>query len=497
MQRKSPETWSWMLLTDGRWTPSPWYPSLLREFLRPVQRNILCCVYKCYVLLLHSQLYLLGLPFWVRFLRMWLFFNPTIEVVTFSLRGWCMLGVLLTAFTHLGCLFRLICQNPSWMWISGSFESMRWNACVLRLDLSLYCHLKEFWGNGVGTHVHSKGKIPPTGSLEEDQTHDATSRRSVSQTHYWLSYSSTPMAVLSTWTVHVFIWKKTLYSRSQNNGSQICMAVWSNSGVTHQNSYQSILHWLCPNSWNVCSMHSDFVYLYSATSVNPLMGATWPFVYFLQGRLGRAATFTWAYWFVCPATVAKHLLCEQPVKEVQLTSICYVQLCVYSSSYSYGESIVDWPRSSSPLVPIAISSSQSSLLSVIPVWCMDTANFINVKVRVCYSFSKHNILSAKAKEWFVVCLIHWRDPSWKPATCFFNSTFKNSLTFASYTKTMQNGVGEVAEVSYCYYSRDSHEIVWKFLCMEVVKLTDRNWAFWDVLPAAPLRRFRMLRPMKG
>ena len=37
------------------------------------------------------------------FLRMWPFFNPTIEVVTFCLRGWCMLGVfLLLAFTRLG-----------------------------------------------------------------------------------------------------------------------------------------------------------------------------------------------------------------------------------------------------------------------------------------------------------------------------------------------------------------------------------------------------------
>ena len=55
------------------------------------------------LLLLHSQLYLWGLPFWVRFLHMWPFFNPTIEVVTFCLHGWCMLGVLLLlAFTHLG-----------------------------------------------------------------------------------------------------------------------------------------------------------------------------------------------------------------------------------------------------------------------------------------------------------------------------------------------------------------------------------------------------------
>ena len=75
--------------------------------------------------------------------------------------------------------------------------------------------------------------------------------------------------------------------------------------------------------------------LYRAVQViNPLLGATWPFVYFLQGRLGRAAIVTRAYWFVCPAIVGKHLWCEQPVKEVQLTSICYNQLCVYSSSYS-------------------------------------------------------------------------------------------------------------------------------------------------------------------
>ena len=47
--------------------------------------------------------------------------------------------------------------------MSGSFESVRWNACEHRLDLGLYSHLKEFWGNGVRTHVNSKGKIPSTG----------------------------------------------------------------------------------------------------------------------------------------------------------------------------------------------------------------------------------------------------------------------------------------------------------------------------------------------
>ena len=49
--------------------------------------------------------------------------------------------------------------------MSGSFESVRWNACVHKLDLGLYCHTKEFWGNGVRTQVNSKGKIPSTGKI--------------------------------------------------------------------------------------------------------------------------------------------------------------------------------------------------------------------------------------------------------------------------------------------------------------------------------------------
>ena len=49
--------------------------------------------------------------------------------------------------------------------MSGSFESTQWNVCVHRLDLGLHSHPKEFWGNGVRTHVNSKGKIPSTGKI--------------------------------------------------------------------------------------------------------------------------------------------------------------------------------------------------------------------------------------------------------------------------------------------------------------------------------------------
>ena len=50
--------------------------------------------------------------------------------------------------------------------MSGSFESVRWNACVYKLDLGLHSHPKEFVGNGVRTHVSPKGKIPSIGGSE-------------------------------------------------------------------------------------------------------------------------------------------------------------------------------------------------------------------------------------------------------------------------------------------------------------------------------------------
>ena len=55
------------------------------------------------LLSLCSQLNLWGSQFWVRFLHIWQFLNPTIEFITFPLRGWCVVGVfLLLAFTRPG-----------------------------------------------------------------------------------------------------------------------------------------------------------------------------------------------------------------------------------------------------------------------------------------------------------------------------------------------------------------------------------------------------------
>ena len=53
---------------------------------------------------------------------------------------------------------------------------------------SVYTLIRKSLGNGVRTHVNSKGKIPSVGSSEEDQTHDDASRGTASPTHYPLSY---------------------------------------------------------------------------------------------------------------------------------------------------------------------------------------------------------------------------------------------------------------------------------------------------------------------
>ena len=84
---------------------------------------------------------------------MWSFLNPPIEVVTF------VDGACWVCF----CCPHSPVYDRSWM--SGSFETMRWNACVHRLDLGLYSNLKELGRRGRGggeVRRHSKENNPFT-----------------------------------------------------------------------------------------------------------------------------------------------------------------------------------------------------------------------------------------------------------------------------------------------------------------------------------------------
>ena len=104
------------------------------------------------------------------------FFNPTIEVVTFHFRGWCMLDVfLLPAFTRLGhechnllspeCMECMCAQTRPWFMLSSErvFGDWSQNPCELQAKNPLY-----------------QKKI----SSEEYQTHNTASSRTASPTHY-------------------------------------------------------------------------------------------------------------------------------------------------------------------------------------------------------------------------------------------------------------------------------------------------------------------------
>ena len=65
-------------------------------------------------------------------------------------------------FTILGEIFAYV---TFFFFFFFFFESVRWNACVHRLDLGVHSHPKEFLGNGVRTHVNSKGKFLSTGKI--------------------------------------------------------------------------------------------------------------------------------------------------------------------------------------------------------------------------------------------------------------------------------------------------------------------------------------------
>ena len=83
--------------------------------------------------------------FWSCDFLLWLFFcffkNPTIEVVTFHLRGWCVLGVFVAGI------------HPSRTWMLRCFQFAQTKPLFILSS-------ENVLGNGVRTHVNSKRKIP-------------------------------------------------------------------------------------------------------------------------------------------------------------------------------------------------------------------------------------------------------------------------------------------------------------------------------------------------
>ena len=107
---------------------------------------------------------------------MWSCFNPTIEVVTFRLRGWCMLGVLflLLTFTRLGHEHQDLLSPCDGMHVCTE-------------QTSVYTLIRKSFGGMESEPMltpREKSPLPEKLSPEKDRTHDAASSRTVSPTYY-------------------------------------------------------------------------------------------------------------------------------------------------------------------------------------------------------------------------------------------------------------------------------------------------------------------------
>ena len=104
------------------------------------------------------------------------FLSPTIEVVTFRLRGWCTLGVfLLPAFTRLGHAYQDFLSPSDEMDVPTDY-------------ISVYTLIRKSFGEW-SQNLCLLQEETPTGDSEEGRTRHIGSHRTASRTHYQLSYS--------------------------------------------------------------------------------------------------------------------------------------------------------------------------------------------------------------------------------------------------------------------------------------------------------------------
>ena len=117
-----------------------------------------------------------------------------------------------------GCVF-VASIHPSRTWTSGSFELVRWNACVHRLDLSLYCHPKKFLGEWSFNPCLLQGKNPLYRKMspEEDRTHDAVDSE---PKHY---QRAIPAPIFFFWDCSILFRGKTMWFILTCNW---CLFVW-------------------------------------------------------------------------------------------------------------------------------------------------------------------------------------------------------------------------------------------------------------------------------
>ena len=147
--------------------------------------------------------------------------------------------------------------------MSGSLESVRWNACVHILDLDLYSHPKELSGNGAEPVLTPREKSPLLEKCsKEDGAHDAASSRAASPTHYQRAIPA-PFEISNcdnecTWQTDI-PWPQLSSIYWHGRCSLLLLPEMQRDKVYHQLLTSSIdIRWNCPgwNLWNLRSLRT-------------------------------------------------------------------------------------------------------------------------------------------------------------------------------------------------------------------------------------------------
>ena len=138
---------------------------------------------------------------------------------------------------HAGCVF-VASIHPSRTWMSGSFESMQWNACVLRLDLGLYSHPKE--------GVFSRPVLTPR---EKSPLSEAQRRIRPTMLHH----TGQRAQHTTNWTLPAYAkrYHFLLYRLHQCPSGEVSMARAADPGIkplfpwsSHTSDWNFLLYWL-------------------------------------------------------------------------------------------------------------------------------------------------------------------------------------------------------------------------------------------------------------
>ena len=134
--------------------------------------------------------------------------------------------------------------------MSGSFKSVRWNASEHRLDLNLYSHPKEFWGER-GRGMESEPMLTPKEkslfrkfSPEECQTHNAASGRTASRTHYQQAIPAPSEGFKSSYLcifTNESLYSATLVYELHGLREKGLCACWSYTAVLHIERFVSMV----------------------------------------------------------------------------------------------------------------------------------------------------------------------------------------------------------------------------------------------------------------